>query len=251
MSADGEIEIQVAAEGVDDAAGEMSGDALAGGGAGEGEDMGSVASNTGRMTAMLGSILALLSFLGPVLDVLGAISSVLEAFVAPLAAMMMRLLTPVLLELINVLPVWYEIVDQFGKIVDTFGVLATLPHLLPFMLLAAFRALDWDKTISSEIQQLRNQAATAWDQLVAGVMNLPTLLWENLQRLPGMIGAEVAARIPTGGSVTAGVQRSIGLGGGDDGGDGGGGVPSVGINFEGGLETFIERAERSTGVEFP
>lgn len=122
MSANGEIEIAVKAEGVEDAAGEFDqggegGGPPAGGGGQSGEALQSTASSTGRMAGLLGTIVALLAVLEPILKVLGVVSNVLQAFVAPLAMVLMRLLQPALRWLLQLLPGWINWIEENeGKI---------------------------------------------------------------------------------------------------------------------------------------
>ena len=124
MSADGEIQIAVRSEGVEDAAGEFGGDTAGGGGPGgtggggaTAEGIQSTASSTKRMAGLLGAIAALLTVIEPIMRVLGVVSNVLQAFVAPLAMVLMRLLQPALRWLLQLLPGWLNWIEENeGKI---------------------------------------------------------------------------------------------------------------------------------------
>jgi hypothetical protein len=125
--ADGEVEVAVRAEGVDEAAAEMGGDGDGdggGGGRGRGGD--------GLATAIKGGIVGGLisSALEPLLEVLDPFLQILQAFVAPLAVVLLRLFTPVLRLLIGLLPAYLDKFDEFET-----GIGAVLAALFP---LAAF-----------------------------------------------------------------------------------------------------------------
>jgi len=119
--ADGEINVAVQAEGVDDAAGELGGDGGGGGGGdaagglGGGGGGGGGKKGLGSLGKILTKIAALLVFLGPILDVLGTVTKVLTAFVAPLAVMLLRLLSPVMKILIKALPAWLNFMEDVNN----------------------------------------------------------------------------------------------------------------------------------------
>jgi len=121
MSADGNVEIAVRAEGADDAAEELAQGADAqGGGKGRG---GLAASITG---GIVGGLLA--QGLGPILDLLDPILKILQAFLAPVAALLMRALAPVLREIIKLLPQWNAFVsDAPGLLGDIVSFIQSLP----------------------------------------------------------------------------------------------------------------------------
>lgn len=152
MSADGEIEIAVNAEGVDDAAAELADgegtpSVAAGGGDGEG--------GGGLSTAVQGGIVGglLSQALGPLLDVLSPILKVLQAALAPLATMLLRLLSPVLRWLIQLLPGWMQFIDDLPEYVQ--------------------QAIDWIQGLPGAI----------WDY----VSGLPGDIWAEFAGLPGEI----------------------------------------------------------------
>ena len=138
MSADGEIQIAVRSEGVEDAAGEFGGDTAGGGGPGgtggggaTAEGIQSTASSTKRMAGLLGAIAALLTVIEPIMRVLGVVSNVLQAFVAPLAMVLMRLLQPALRWLLQLLPGWLNWIEENeGKIDAVIAQIYTLGALL-------------------------------------------------------------------------------------------------------------------------
>src|SRR6056297_861826 len=112
--ADGEINVNVKADGIDDAADDVS-DASApaggdGGGGGGFESLGQSIKG-----GIVGGLVA--SLLGPLLDVFDPFVKILQAFVAPLAQILLRLFTPVLRFLINLLPAWFDFVDRNENLV--------------------------------------------------------------------------------------------------------------------------------------
>ena len=130
---DGEVNVSVRAEGVDDAAGELDGAAAAGAGDdGGGGGLGGVSGSgkSSEIGKLLTRIAALVVFLGPILDVLGSITNVLTAFVAPLAVMLMRLLQPVLGFMIKLLPMWLSLTDTVDSMIENLSVLGKVAGLL-------------------------------------------------------------------------------------------------------------------------
>jgi phage-related protein len=126
MSANGEIELAVSAEGVDDAAAELGGGG-GGGGGGPGGGGGGLRGNL-RAGAIAG---LLLSALGPILDVLSPMLSILEAFLAPVSAMLLRLLQPVLRVLFSqVLPAWLSFMSNVNGAVENLSVLSKVATLI-------------------------------------------------------------------------------------------------------------------------
>ena len=99
--ADGEINVNVQADGIDDAADDVSdaSGAMDGGGGGGG-DGGTLA--TSIKGGIIGGLVS--NLLGPLLSVLEPFTKLFEAFVAPLAQVLLRLFTPVLRFLIRLLP---------------------------------------------------------------------------------------------------------------------------------------------------
>lgn len=163
MSADGEINVAVKAEGVDDAVEEM-GDAGGGdgGGGGDGDesDGGEGKLSDALKGGLIGGILGTL--LGPLLDALSPITKVLEAFLAPLAAMLLRLLAPVLRQMVKLLPAWFDFVDGL--------------------------------TIDDIVEWVKNLPAMIWDfvsripgEIGDFIVELPGEIWNFVKRLAGIL----------------------------------------------------------------
>jgi len=226
--ADGEVEVSVQAEGVDEAAGEMAPDAAgvggpdgAGGGGGRGRIGGKL------ITRLLG----VLAFLGPILDVIGVVANVLTAFVAPVAVLLLRLLQPVLRLMIRVLPVWFDIVA--------------------FITDVATRIRDLQVAfVRTLVQQARD--------IVKWIRGLPGEIESFFTSLPGDIATAITNQIPFFG----------GGGGGDGGGSDGpipdsgpfappddptDRRPGEGplVEIAGGLRPFIERITQNGSFDFP
>lgn len=224
--ADREVEVSVNAEGVDEAAGEMGGDA-----AGVGGPDGGGGGGRGRLGGkLITRLVGLLAVLGPILDVLGVVSQVLEAFVAPVAVLLMRLLQPALRLLIRVLPVWF---DLFAAIMGVIDFLAQLRGALVSAIMSGVSRVG------------------TWLQ------NLPSRIWSFMKRLPSLIGSVVAENIPDfpdfGGGLGGGgdglLSRLPGLGDDGDGGSDGGDGPLVQIG--GGLQPFVDRITQDGSFDFP
>lgn len=150
MSANGDIEIAVTAEGADDAAAE-----LAEGGEAEGGGMAAAAGGGGggglRGNLRAGAIAgALLSVIGPLLDILNPIMKILQAFLAPLSIMLMRLLSPVLRVLIRLLPAWFAFMEWVND-----GIAGIL---------------SWFEELGANTREFINTLAT-------GLSNLPGQIW--------------------------------------------------------------------------
>lgn len=118
MSADGEIDIAVRAEGADDAAEELSQGVESEGGGGNPRTGGG--GGDGLTTAIKGGIVGGFIAQGtkPLLDVLDPILKILQAFLAPVALMLMRLLNPVLRQLIQLLPAWFDFMARVDKFIN-------------------------------------------------------------------------------------------------------------------------------------
>jgi len=246
--ADGEINVAVQAEGVDEAAGELGGD---GAGAAEAEEMagqdggdgagavevaemgggdggdGDGGGGGGRFGQLLARIATLLVFLGPILDVLGAVSKVLTAFVAPLAVLLMRLLAPVLRIMIKVLPVWFAIMDVLDSALKEFINLRTemVARMLEFL------------GIRNPIESILGII----NGVQTGIDNLPTNLSNKLADvLPGVDSGErvreafAASEPERGGFIGSQLAGPAGA--------------AVGVAIEGGLGAFVENVNRDENV---
>ena len=235
--ADGEINVSVRADGVDDAAGELGGE---GGGFGDGSGMGGGGSSGGRgsqndtFAKLLTRIATLLVFLGPILDAVGTITTVLTAFVAPLAVVLMRLLQPVLRLMIQVLPVWFDMIDRLDSFTDDFGELS-----LGLMLIVGIMRL-----VNRGVERLRQLSSDAKDRL--GDMRdwLGDML-DTLRELPSNIADSLPSAGDVGGRAREGISDAL-LGGDDS-----RRRQAVNIGIGGGLEPFIDRLTRNGSVDFP
>jgi len=132
--ADGEISVNVRADGVDEAAGDVAeegGMGIGGGGDGGGGRAGELAQSI--KGGIVGGLVA--SLLKPLLKVFEPFVKVIQAFVAPLAQMLLRLLTPVLRLFIGLLPAWYDFIDNsqnlLAKLLLAFSPLVQLLSHLP------------------------------------------------------------------------------------------------------------------------
>jgi len=257
MSADGEIEVAVKAEGADDAADELAEGAEAAPTPGGGEGGGGLRQSL--RGGVIGGLLA--SLAGPILDVLEPISDLLNAFLAPVAIMLLRLFQPILRELIQFLPQWISWVDKTGSLLEHLGALgkiatAVLAVVSPIgFMVALLRALGVDvKALASDIwnfvsrlpEQIWNFVSQLPGQIWNFMQRLPGQIWNFMQRLPGLIGEQIASKLPSipgGDGVTSQVQEFAGdaLGGG-----GGGGTN---ISIGGGLAPFINQVEASNDVD--
>lgn len=123
MSANGEINVAVRAEGVDDAAAQLDGegqqDMGLGGGGGDGGDDGGQPENLqieaftkgGIIGGIIASLDSIISFIQPILDLL-------NAFLAPIAVLLLRLLQPAMSLMIKILPMWMSFFDAVFDFMD-------------------------------------------------------------------------------------------------------------------------------------
>lgn len=244
MSADGEITVAVKAEGVDDAAAEVSDADGDGGGsiaqaAGGGGDGGGGGLRGGlKRGGLIGGLAALV---GPLLDVLEPVLAVLKAFLAPIQLAMLRIVTPALRKLLKVLPVWFRLVDQIEQLRN--NVIDGLSNLLqayvqfltglPGRIWRAFKAgaswlvngataiggAVWSaiKSGASWIVEGATAIGTAvWKAIKAGaswVTDLVGAIADGVASLPGQIANALKSVIPsfaTGGVVTGPTLASVG-----------------------------------------
>jgi len=183
MSANGEIEIAVTAEGADQAAQELAGDGEEGGGPplGGGDDGGGGLRGNLKAGAIAG---VLLSLLGPLLDVLNPIMKVLQAFLAPLATFLMRLLQPVLRVLLTkVLPAWLSFIRIANR---------GIPQLVSLLTSVPGRIWDFVSALPGQI----------WGAFAAGAT------W--LANGASAIGSSVWSAISTGATWFANGATTIG-----------------------------------------
>lgn len=231
MSADGEIEVQVTAEGTDDAAEELAdgdGGGVPGGGGGGGGDGDGLMARLGSIGRILGVIAALLASLGPLLKFIEGVFNVLSAFLAPIALIIVRLLSPFLRFFIRLLPAWFDFITTVMPLVEM------LTNILDVGL----------QNLASLILTLRQAQLNA----VSKLDSLPSDIWSFINRLPQMIGEQLGRDVPTfssaadtgQGLVEEGLQRgneTI--------------RETTGINIMGGLGAFVERVERESNIDLP
>jgi len=235
MSADGEVQVQVSAEGVDDAAEELSeGGGGAGGGGGDGPS-----GVRGSLRAGLAAGV-ITSLAGPLLEVLDPILSALQAFLAPVAALALRLLAPYLRAfLTKVLPKWISFLDvadsALPKIRDTllgaFGLLGIVLRFFP-------QILNFVQALPSKV-----------DRLITKIGALPQRIWSFVKQLSEDIITGIGQRFPDVASRgtdtvtdTLTSDRNPAFRAGQRVGN---------INISGGLAAFIEEVETTSGVDFP
>jgi len=115
--ADGEINVNVRADGVDEAAEDVADGSGVGMGGGDGGGEGGRGS--GLAQSIKGGIVGGLvgTLLRPLLEVFDPFVKVLQAFIAPLAQMLLRLATPFLRLMIQLLPAWYDFLDENENLV--------------------------------------------------------------------------------------------------------------------------------------
>ncbi len=227
MSADGEITVEVSAEGTDEAAEQLAGDGetdtpTPGGG----DDDGGLSQSL-RRGGIVGAVASLLS---GILDVLSPMLEILDAFIAPIAAVILRILQPVLdLVLTRLLPLWLSFIEDFGpKITEAMHFLMK-PYGLMITILDMILSAIKDK-----IQDLKEGIRTKIQDSIRA-----------LKQLPGKLKTRIMEALPN--------VSLPGTGGG--GGDGGGPVDTaVGaaqgagqtiINIAGGVPAYIDEVTRS------
>lgn len=273
MSADGEINVAVKAEGVDEAAAEIgNGGAGAPTGGGEG----------GLGTAIRGGVVGgvLSQALGPLLDVLDPILKLMQAFLAPVGALLLRLLQPVLRLFLQLLPGWLSFISSIpGLVGDAVEFIQSLPGRI-WNFVSSLPADIWAEISSGaswltrSIQSIGMDIGTGiWRIFKNGadwLINLPSKLASALKGLGvriiggaadlinesaddgilgGLAGGLLVPNIPT-----------FGLGASSTGAIGGVSASQlarqnqqqpVQITLTGGLESLVERVERDTAVNLP
>ena len=233
--ADGEIEVSVRADGVDDAAGELGGDGGASGRGGMGGDgRGRSGGQQNTFTKLLTRIAGLIVFLGPILDAIGVITNILTAFVAPVAVVLLRLLQPLIRLLLFVLPIWFEFVGFLDMVVQEVNELRNrfIDRLLELL------------GISDPIEAVRDGIDTLKDTFNDARDRLGNIL-DTLRNLP----SNIANSLPSAGDVAGRARDGIGnaLLGDEDSRR----RQAVNIGIGGGLEPFIDRLTRNGSVDFP
>lgn len=258
MSADGEIEVAVRAEGTDDAAAQLAeADADGAGGA---LPTGGRGGEGGLRTAIAGGIVGGLvsQLLGPLLDILDPILKLFQAFVAPVGALLLRLLQPVLRFFVRLLPQWIAWLSSAEEWLS--GVVSWLGRLwsgfrdwitaLPGRIWSAIKQ-GWD-TLKATVQNVINRV----NQLKQSVVSTLVGFWNGLKsrvqslirfvkNLPQRIGSAIANRLPgvpsggdvsnTAGNLAQGAEQRV--------------ENTFGVNIEGGLGAFVERIERNNDID--
>ena len=227
--ADGEIEVSVKADGVDDAAGELGGET----GGTSRDRQGGAAGGRGEFGKLLAKIAGIVAFLGPILEVVNEVSKVLTAFVAPVAVILLRLLQPTLRFLLFVLPLWIEFAALIDRVVELlislqFRVVQWLARILGFT--ALFEAMiDALQTARDWLGDNRDWLSNIYDSLV---------------NLPGNIADRIPSREDLSNQGRSLGERILG--------------PEDSFNrqvanvvIEGGLEPLIDRITRDGSVDFP
>jgi len=254
--ADGEIELRVNADGVEDAAGELDETATEpGGGAdGGGRRGGGVGGAGGRMVRLLGAIAGLLALIEPVLDVLGVVSNILKAFVAPLAVVLLRALQPVLRLLLELLPGWINWVNENeGMLTELTRMAVPLITILPLIKQGIIRAKNFLQKLPGRIDTLKQDLKDKLSSLITDVQNLPGDIKAFVSSLPGDIGSEIAERLPgdfsdTGSGVASGLRGNP-PGADATAGERAGGALGTLIRISGGLTPLIDTITRDGNVD--
>lgn len=225
MSNDGEITVEVSAEGTDEAADQLAGeggDGDGGGGAATGgEDGGLTESIRG---GIIGGIIA--TGLGGLIDILSPLLEIVDAFLAPIAAIVLRSLQPVLAFLLNrVLPVFLSFMTDYDSLLAT-----ALENPTAFLagILAGIQT-----AIKSRIADLKQ-----------GIRNKIDSVITRIQQLPGQLKSRLAEVIPNGPSRAS--LPSVG-------GDGAVGTAvdvattpaQIVVDIAGGVPAFIDEVTRS------
>lgn len=265
MSADGSVEVQVQAEGVDDAAEELA-DADAGGGGGGGDGGGGDGASGLRGSLKAGLFAGILtSVAGPLLEVLNPMLSVLQAFLAPVAALLLRVLAPFLrFTLTKILPKWLKFLNVgtgelqsirkfLGTLlaVGTAGLLAipAIPFIIADLLGIKFDEVqDRIETAGSDIATfVKNGFSNAVDEITS----LPGDIWSKVQQLAPNIAGIIAEAVP-------GVSAPSSDDGGNNGplGQARDVVDTAGdrvnnVNISGGLGAFVDEVEQTSGIDLP
>jgi hypothetical protein len=256
MSADGEIEVKVSADGADQAAEDLSDESAAGvggGGGGDGED-GGLLSRGLKGGAVIGALLGLLDVLSPIAPVL----EVIKALLSPITLILARLLQPFLRFMVTrVLPALMSFMDDVMPVVDRISSLLTEASSI----LRGFwgGVVRWLAQLPSKMWNLL-QRGFSWIETQVGVAaqylrTLPRRIWEFLQSLPRMIGNVISNRLPEIPTSPSGVvDTAVNTFAGGDGGGGGGGAGEFGqtiINLTGGLGAFVEQVQRDNNITLP
>ena len=180
--ADGEVEVAVRAEGVDEAAADMGGDGDGDGGRG---GRGGRGGDGGLSTAIRGGIVGGLisSALEPLLKVLDPVLQILQAFVAPLAVLLLRILTPVLRLFLRFLPVYLDKFEEYETLIASvitglFPLAAFLPTIVNFVSNLPGKLDTLKSDLKEKLKNLpgkiRSKLDTLKDDIVEALGDLPS-----------------------------------------------------------------------------
>jgi hypothetical protein len=194
MSADGNINIAVKAEGTDEAAdalGERELAAAPDAPGGDGET--GLGGGKGSMGKLLGLVGALVGILGPLLPFIEGILSVLTAFLAPIGLVIIRLLMPVLRFLLKNLPAWTSLFERVRDNMDIVGaaiLLATgLLGGIVLLLLNLDRIMAAARSVLDDVnKRLNGLPAEIWSKirsgaswLTSGAANIGKAVWRKIE----------------------------------------------------------------------
>jgi len=264
MSADGEVQVQVSAEGVDDAAEEL-GDAGGEGGVGGAGGGGGGEGPSGLRGSLKAGLYAglLTSVAGPLLEVLDPILSVLQAFLAPIAALALRLLSPVLRFLLTkILPVWFKWLNVSDGLLKFIGAgIAVL--LSPILLIAAQAVLLYAaiQFVASKLDDAKSAITSVgsdvWSfvkggvsDIVSKVGSLPGDIWQEVKQLANLIGQELAERLPSVGSASD-TGRGALTSDSNPAYRAGQAVGDTIFSLEGDAAAVVTEVEKKSGLDFP
>lgn len=262
--ADGEVDVKVQAEGVDETSQELAegeggvGGVGAGGARGEG--------GLGRALKggiFLAALKLILGMLPGLMEGLNAIFSILKAFLAPIGVMLLRLLTPFLrFAMTRLLPSWMSFMMDTMPLIERVangieaglsmydGIMAYIWSLPGRIWSAIVGGASWLSNGASAI------GSAVWSAIVGGASwissapsSIASSVWSRMKQLPSMIGREIASRLPTVPSGSDAVDRGRDVI--ESGEEFVRDQTGVSINFSGGLGAFVEQVEQSSGVDLP
>ena len=251
--ADGEVNVAVRAEGVEDATGEFDSDAAGGDGGGGGGGMGQLTSDTGRILKVLGVIAAIIAIFEDVLDLVTVVADIARAFIAPLAVILMRLFQPVLRILLQLLPAWMDFVDENeGLLGELLAGLVPWVMWIPSVVDRLRGVWDTLKGVPSSIGEYIDDARDRIGDVVDGVRDLPSRIWSFMERLPELIGSAVSDVLPAlPGKGAADTARDTGRRVDEATGGRLSDARDTVVNIGGGLTPFIDEITKNGSFDFP
>ena len=285
MSADGELEVAVRAEGVDQAAQEFAGDMegdmadldapdLNGDGRRRqrGRDGGKIGAKLGgilgavKAIPKIAAVVAVLAAVTKALEpTITAIGQIMEAFIAPVQVMLLRLFQPVLRFLIELLPLWFDFIERVEPLIeriqefigellnDPWGMLSRLPDLIWEAISAGASWLTESitsiaKSIGSEVwEAIKSGVSWLTDDLPSIATTFAQEIWEFLKQLPGMIADRLGEALPELPDAP-GLPEGPGL---PDAPGSGDDPRQTVVNITGGLGEFVDGIQRDGRVDLP